>query len=271
MRNGLRSTTSDFYTALFYGAFTLALSMAVSACRLGNYTEAPKPLTTPTSAVSTNSRTGSLQNVELFYAEPKTLQTFAIYKDATPPSQNNSVGLVSIPSDVLNTFTDPTYLAWTPDSTHTLKPYFLGVYNPGSNNFPTTINSAGAINAGYSDASVTIATGCSMTDQRLHVGKLDRHQLGSYTFPDGTVQTVSGHLKFDYTFMRVFTETVAGSGACGAYLQTLANCFNAGSTCTNDQLTAAHEIFDLWIRQSSVLPIANATKLKGLAYVVHFE
>jgi hypothetical protein len=232
--------------------------IAFSGCRFGNYSEPPK-------AVS------NFSSIELFRTNPTKFETFAIYQDDTQ-SQNASTPLSAIPSSILNNFTNPVYLA-EPVSTPGIK-LFIGTGQTDCMTDPANSSCIGTL----VDPDDTIAVGtsseytqfgsdpaCTMNLQMQQLGYLDRSHPGTLTYSDGTTGILAGDLVLEFRLIRNF------KGNCSGILKTLADCYTSGSGCSTDELYWANLLFDLYVRQSGTLKIEDATKIKTLAYIVHFD
>ena len=226
--------------------------LALSGCRFGNYSEPPQ--------VDPNASSG-FKSIELFSAQAKQLETIAVYTDGTQ-SINSTVALASVPTSILDTFSDPVYFT-TPTDPNSL-PMFIGKNQ--KNYINTTLNSKGEIDDESASEIVTLwkNPACQTQVQISQQGSFDRSQTGS-TVLDGTNYSLSGKLKLELLYLRVV------AGDCVSDLQEMAQCYQDSSRCTTDEWRAATNFFDLYVRQSGVLKIEDAIRIKGLAYLVHFE
>jgi hypothetical protein len=236
-------------------AVIITISPFLGSCRFGNHSEQAKPL-----------NQSNYKSVEMFFTEPKTLQTRVYLNSLSgPSSQVNTVAapLSAIPSSILNTFTDPHYFATMKDPTKS--PLFIGINQ--NSYIDTTMDADGNIGSEYLSGVVQFWRNpdCLTQVQILQEGTFDRSHPGSVVFSDGSQATVSGRLNLDFSYSRII------AGDCSADLTELANCYINGSGCSTDQLNAAHNLFDLYVKQSGAMKIEDAVKLKALEYVVHFE
>jgi hypothetical protein len=244
-------TNQHYYPIILGFVFLLGLS----GCRFGNYSEDPKRIVDP------NASTG-FKSVELFFAHAKQLETAAVYNDGTATSWDSNVSLASVPTSILDTFSDPVYFATPADASQV--PMFVGKNQ--KNYIDTELDANGDIKSDSASDIVQLwrNPACQTQVQISQVGTFDRTQAGS-TVLDGVTQPVSGKLKMELTYIRVI------DGDCVADLREMAQCYLDSSTCSTDDWRAATNFFDLYVRQSGALKIEDAIRIKGLAYVVHFE
>lgn len=237
------------YRKIILGALLLS---TLSGCRFGNYSE--QPTVVPNAS-------GGFASIELFSAHTSRLETIALYSDNTRSYRDN-VALASVPTSILDTFSDPVYFT-TPSDVND-SPMFIGKNQ--KNYINTTLNSAGAIADQSASEIVTLWNNpaCQTQIQIEQAGSLDRSHPGS-TVLDGKTQPIAGKLKLELTYMRVL------AGDCVSDLQDMAQCYQDSSTCTTDEWRAATNFFDLYVRQSGVLRIEDAIRIKALAYIVTFE
>ena len=223
----------------------------MTGCRFGNYAEAPKPNFKET-----------YKSIDLYFTQPKKLTTTVVFNDNTS-HVNATAPLVSIPTSVRNTFTNPTYFA-IPIDPKSL-PMFVGLNQ--TSYVSTQIDANGKVADDFLSTATTLWTNpnCKTQIELIQNGAFDLTRPGTVTYSDGSVSPVKGHLSLTFSYLRVI------SGDCQADLQELVNCYSSGTGCTNDQLNAASNLFDLYIRQTGVLSIADAIRVKGLAYEVQFE
>lgn len=106
---------------------------------------------------------------------------------------------------------------------------------------------------------------CTTQIEIVQNGKFDPTRPGTVTFSDGSVSPVTGRLKLSFAYIRFIT------GDCEAELQMLADCYSNGVGCSQVEVKAAKNLFDLFIRQSGVLNISDAKRVRGLVYEVQFE
>jgi hypothetical protein len=231
-----------------------ALLFALNGCRFGNYSEAPT-LTDP------NGLSSGLKSVELFFAHTSQLETWALFTDGTN-SSNDHVALASIPTAILDTISNPVYLAISNDAA--TAPMFVGKNQ--KNYIDTGFDSNGDIKSDSASEIVTLwkNPACQTQVQISQVGVLDRGQGGS-TVLDGTTVKVAGKLSMELTYLRVV------AGDCVSDLREMAQCYQDANTCTTDEWRAATNFFDLYVRQSGALRIEDVIRIKGLAYIVHFQ
>jgi hypothetical protein len=236
-------------------AFTLATA---PGCRFGNYSEPPKNVK-------------NFSSIELFRTQPKKFETFAIYQDNTQ-SQNSTTPLSAIPASILDNFTDPLYIA-EPVATPGVK-LFIGLSQTACMADPANSTCIGTVVD--KDGYITVSTSsdytqfgsnpaCTMNLQMQQLGYLDRTSPGTLTYSDGTTGTIGGDLLLEFRLIRNF------KGDCSGILQTLADCYTSGNGCSTDELYWANQLFDLYVRQSGTLKIEDVTKIKTLAYIVHFD
>ncbi len=239
---------------------TLALLTfpALSGCRFGNYSEPPKSVK-------------NFSSIELFRTLPRKFETFAIYQDDSY-SQNSTTPLSAIPASILDNFTDPVYIA-EPASTPGVK-LFIGLsqtecmVDPANSTcIGTLVDSEGYITVGTSSEYTQFGSdpACTMNLQMQQLGYLDRTSPGTLTYSDGSTGIIGGDLLLEFRLIRNF------NGNCSGVLQTLADCYTSGTGCSTDELYWANQLFDLYVRQSGTLKIEDATRIKTLAYIVHFD
>lgn len=237
---------------LTFRRFGLLLCLlALSSCRFGNYSEDPKPTTQ-----------SGYQSVTLYFAQASKLTTTVVLDDDTA-QENDHAPLSAIPVSIRNTFTNPVYFAIPKDPV--ALPLFIGLNQ--SSYIETQIDDKGLIADSFATKPATLWNnpGCQTQIQIEQDGGFDFTRPGTVTFGDGTVSPVSGRLQMTLSYLRVI------AGDCQADLQELANCYNNGAGCDNDQLNAASNLFDLHVRQTGVLNISDLTRVRGLAYKVYFE
>jgi hypothetical protein len=237
---------------------TLMLSLiglTLSACRFGNHSD---------SVVAPAQE--SIQSSELFFTAATNFQTYAYFSDQQNPVANQNAPLVSVPSQLLDVFTNPVYWDTLNDPGQT---QFFWDVNQAANPWVTRADAAGMINAESDYPSnggeqFYHNRACLTQVKTLQEGGFNRKVPGSFLISGhNQMSHVSGHLTLDITFIQVF------SGDCADDLTELANCFANGAGCDADQLSRA-KIFSLYT-QTGALDIKRASKLIGLAYVVHFE
>jgi hypothetical protein len=238
--------------------FGMILTMALSACRFGNYSEAPKA-------------PEKFSSIEMYRTQPRGFQTYVQLDDGSE-NTNTSTPLSAIPESLLDNFTDPLYIA-QPISTPGVK-LFIGArqsdcfYNPeDSACIGTIVESDGTIAVETSSPFSQFGSNpsCKMNLQMRQNGALDRTRPGTITYSDGTVGRISGDLLLDFTMIRTF------QGDCSGILTVLADCYTNGVGCSNEELYWANQLFGLYARQSGVLRMQDAARIKVLAYLVHFE
>lgn len=229
-----------------------ALSFLATSCRFGNHSDAP-----------TFTGKSQFKNTELFFSEIRKFETFAFYTDGTN-STNATAPLVSIPSHLLNTFTNPVY--WTTIDDKNQTQIFMDNYQTEFEQ--TLVDASGNIKIEIDSAISPLISNsiCRTQLQNIQEGSLDRTAPGTALLTGNPTRVaVAGKLKLSYTSIRAL------EGDCADSLRELANCYQNGTGCTNEQLTEAHALFDLYVRGTGVLKIEDAYKLKGLAYIVHFD
>ena len=117
------------YRSFFVG---MILTMALSACRFGNYSESPKA-------------PEKFSSIEMFRTQARNFQTYVMLNDGSE-NQNANTPLSAIPESLLDNFTDPLYIA-QPISTPGVK-LFIGArqsdcfYNPEDSSCIGTISNA---------------------------------------------------------------------------------------------------------------------------------
>jgi hypothetical protein len=227
------------------------LVTSTTACRFGNYAEQPKP-----------NFKESYQSIDLYFTQATSLGTAVLFQDDTY-QENAHAPLVAVPTSIRNTFTNPLYFAVPIDTT--ANPIFVGLNQ--SSFVETTLDTDGKINYQYpSPVSPLWENPDCLTQINLQqVGEFDPSRTGNVTFNDGSVSPVKGHLKLTFSFTRII------SGDCAADLQRLADCYTNGAGCSTDELNASVNLYDLYVRQTGVLNIADAIRVKALAYEVYFE
>jgi hypothetical protein len=232
--------------------------ITLTSCRFGNYSEPPKGVTNFTS-------------IELFSTQAKKLETFVAYQDDTQ-SQNLNAPLSAIPSMILDNFTNPVYLA-EPVSSPGVQ-MFIGLSQSNCMLDPANANCIGTLvdPEGYIGVNTSSPysqfgsdPSCTMNLQMQQLGYLDRSRPGTITYSDGSTGKISGDLLLEFRLIRNF------SGDCSRILQVLADCYSSGTGCSTDELYWANQLFDLYVRQSGALKIEDATRIKTLAYIVHFD
>jgi hypothetical protein len=242
---------------LFLG-LAIPASIGLSGCRFGNYSEPPKGVT-------------NFNSIELFSTQVKKLETFALYQDDSE-THNLNAPLSAVPAMILDNFTNPVYLA-EPTSTPGVH-LFIGLsqtacmLDPANSNcIGTLLNEDGSIGVNTSSEFQQFGSdpACTMNLQMQQIGFLDRSRPGTITYSDGSTGIISGELLLEFRLIRNF------NGDCSGILGRLASCYSEGSGCSTDELYWANQLFDLYIRQTGALRIENATRIKTLAYIVHFD
>jgi|GEM_PF-3360212 len=230
------------------------LLLTLSACRFGNYSEPPKP--------DQNTLDGGLKSVELFSTHPTLFQTAVVYTDDT--QAQIQVPIAEIPQSILNIFSDPLYFVVKNDADQTSG--FIG--QNGTDSEITGFDQNGNIRLDFAAENAHALwenPDCLTQEQISHDGTLDRShptsmQIGDDTYP------IAGRLNLDRISMRVI------AGDCVSDLQQLAECYQDPSTCKDsNEWNTATQLLDLYVRQSGVLKIEDVSRIKALAYGVHFE
>jgi len=235
-----------------------SLSPTLSGCRFGNYAEPPKGVK-------------NFDSIELFTARLHKLETFALFQDDSE-THNLNAPLSAVPGTILDNFTNPVYLA-QPTSTPGVK-LFIGLSQTDCMLNPANSSCIGTIV--NPDDTITVSTGsedqqfgsdpaCLMNLQMQQIGSLDRSHPGTITYSDGSTGTISGDLLLEFRLIRNFTAN------CSGILQRLATCYTDGSGCSTDELYWSSQLFDLYVRQTGALRIEDASRIKTLAYIVHFD
>jgi hypothetical protein len=236
----------------------MILTMVLSACRFGNYSESPKA-------------PEKFSSIEMFRTQPRTFLTYVQLNDGSE-NMNESTPLSAIPESLLDNFTDPLYIA-QPISTPGVK-LFIGArqsdcfYNPDDSScIGTIVEVDGTIAVETSSPFSQFGSNpsCKMNLQMRQNGALDRSRPGTITYSDGSVGRISGDLQLDFAMIRTF------QGDCSGILTVLAACYTSGVGCTNEELYWANQLFGLYARQSGVLRMEDAARIKVLAYNVRFE
>ncbi len=241
-----------------------ALLTASFGCRFGNYSEPPKPL----------ARENDYQSIELFFTNVKNFTTKVALNSLDGPDRviqsNTNAPLSSIPSSILNVMTDPVYFA-VPSN-----PKYLPIFRDyrDTTSLTTQLDSSGNISLHYipSDGPFIFwdNPNCITTFEINQTGTLDRSNPGQIQYENGTIVTVAGNVSMTYSFTRII-ESINGSTNCDNDLSRLASCYENGAGCSSEELSASRSLFDLYIRQTGVLNIQDATKIKALEYVVQYE
>ena len=242
---------------LFVGLLILA-SPGLSSCRFGNYSEPPKGVK-------------NFNSIELFSTQVHKLETFVLYDDDSE-THNLNAPLSAVPGMILDNFTNPVYLT-EPTATPGVH-LFIGLsqtscmLDPANSNcIGTLLNPDGTIGVSTSSEFQQFGAdpACTMNLQMQQFGELDRSRPGTITYSDGSTGTISGELLLEFRLIRNF------HGNCTSILSRLAECYTDGSGCSTDELYWANQLFDLYVRQTGALQIGNATRIKTLAYIVHFD
>ena len=231
--------------------------LSSSGCRFGNYSSP-----TPTIA-------SKYQSIEAFHAQATAFTTYAFLPgaDAAHPVKNekDNVPVVNIPTDTLNTFTDPVFVVTETDPT--VGSYFFGT--DSSHTLKTVFDNTGTISTTLGSDPVPFM-GSSTCQTQLQVdesGLLDRSNPDSMSESNGTMISIAGHVKMDLTYYQVF------SGDCTSALQRASDCYQdtTGTLCSHDEISTAKETLDLYVRQSGVLAVSDIIHVIGLVYSIHFE
>ncbi|MBS1959952.1 MAG: hypothetical protein JST80_10800 [Bdellovibrionales bacterium] len=222
------------------------LVISASGCRFGNYAE-------PTQS--------QYRSIDLYFTQARTFETAVTYTNNTG-NQNNNAPLISIPSNIRNTFTNPVYFIVPKDLTQS--PMFVGMNQ--TNYLSTTIKDDGTIGEGYSTLPTQFwsSPDCQTWISVAQAGSFDDTHGGTVTFGDGSKSPVKGSLSLDFYYSREL------AGDCAGDLQRLATCYANGAGCDTDELNAASTLFDTWVR-TGILNMTDATRIKKLEYLVHFE
>jgi len=243
---------------------TLTTTLGLNGCRFGNHTESAIPLKSPQ----------QYRSIEFFYTAPKTFTTRVYLNSLGGPDMvvhsNPTAPLSTIPSSILNALSNPVYLA-IPNNPK-LFPIFRDYRDTTS--LVTDLDDHGAIAFDYlpSDGPYVLWNNqnCVTNFEITQSGSLDRSTPGSIQYEDGTTAPVAGNMRLTYTFSRVIAS-INGTTNCDADLNRLATCYSNGTGCSADELSAARSLFDLYARQTGVLDIRDASKIKGLEYIVDYE
>jgi hypothetical protein len=236
----------------------------LSGCRFGNHSENAIPLKNPS----------QYKSIEFFYTTPKTFTTRVYLHSLGGPNMvvhsNTTAPLSSIPSSVLNALSNPVYLA-VPVNPNNF-PIFRDYRDTTS--LVTDLDQNGNIAFDYipSDGPYVLWNNpnCITSFEITQNGTLDRSQPGTIQYEDGTTATVSGSMRLSYTFSRVI-GSINGTTNCNDDLNRLAFCYDNGTGCSADELSAARSLFDLYARQTGVLNIQDASSIKGLEYMIEYE
>ena len=243
--------------------FIYASTLLLGGCRFGNHADQPQPL----------KNAATYKSIEFFFTNPKQFQIAVILNSLSGSDSvvnaNNNAPLASIPSTILYAFSDPVYFTIPNDPTK-----FPTFWDYGGNySFQTEIDGQGTISHDYipSNASVFWSNPDCITNYEVtHKGSFDRSKPGTVTYPDGTQAAVAGSLNFTYSFTRLISSQ-NGTDNCTADLTRLATCYTDGSGCSAEELAKAKDTFDLYVKQTGVLKIEDAAKLKAVEYIVHYE
>lgn len=246
-------------------AFSITLlSLSLSSCRFGNHSESAVPLKSP----------DLYRSIELFFTSPKTFTTRVYLNSLGGPDMvvqsNSAAPLSSIPSSILNVLTNPVYLAIP------VNPNAYPIFrdHQDTTSLATDIDAQGNIAFDYLPPSGPFILwsnpNCLTNFEIIQNGTLDRSRPGTIQYTDGSTASVAGELNYTYTFSRII-ESVNGTGNCDDDLNRLAFCYRNGAGCNADELGAGRALFDLYVRQTGVLNIQDASKIKALEYIVHYE
>lgn len=233
----------------------LMTATTFTGCRFGNYSEPPKPNLRET-----------YEKVELFFTRAKSLATYVLLKD-NRVLENTSAPLTAIPTSVRNTFTNPTFFAIPSDPKQ--RPIFVD-YTQNyfvETNTKTDVDGNTVIEDTYTSPVQVLwnRDTCLTQIQIAQKGSFDRNETGSFTFADGSVAPVNGRVKLEFAFTRII------DGDCDEDLTRLSYCYTSGAGCSTEELNAANNLYDLYIRQTNVLPSSEAANVRGLVYEVIFE
>jgi len=251
---------SAFYSFI---TITYASTLLLGGCRFGNHADQPQPLKSAS----------TYKSIEFFFTSPKQFQIGVILNSLSGPDSvetvNNNAPLAAIPSSILNAFTDPVYFAVPNDPTQFPTFWDYG----GTYKFLTEVDASGNVSHDFIPASSSVFWGnqdCLTNYEVTHKGTFDRSKPGTITYPDGTKAPVAGSLSFTYSYTKIFSSQ-NGTDNCTADLTRLATCYTASSGCSSDEITKSKEVFDLYVKQTGILKIEDAAKIKGLEYIVHYE
>jgi hypothetical protein len=240
---------------------TLSLCLwtgALSGCRFGNYSERPKSVS-------------NFVKIEAFRTSVTQFETLAVLDDDTE-TYNPSAPLSAVPPMILDNFTNPVYIA-EPTATPGYQ-IFIGSGQTSCMVDPINSDCIGTIV--NRDDTISVATAsefsqfgsnpsCKMNLEMHQVGNLDRRNPGTIEYSDGSTGKISGDLHLGFQLVRNF------QGDCESILTLLADCYRSGAGCSTDALYWANQIYDLYIRQTGVLRIEDASRIKTLAYLVTFD
>ncbi|MBU6154265.1 MAG: hypothetical protein KGP28_08170 [Bdellovibrionales bacterium] len=233
-------------------------SPGLSSCRFGNYSEPPRGVK-------------NFNSIELFSTKVKKLETFALYQDDSE-THNLNAPLSAVPAMILDNFTNPVYIT-EPTGTPGVH-LFIGLSQTqcmldpvNSDCIGTLLNEDGSIGVSTSSEFQQFGSNpaCRMNLQMQQFGYLDRSNPSTITYSDGSTGIISGDLLLEFRLIRNF------QGDCSGILGRLASCYSDGSGCSTDELYWANQLFDLYIRQTGALRIEDTTRIKTLAYIVHFD
>jgi hypothetical protein len=242
----MKSSTSQTLLLIWIG---LGATLA-SGCRFGNFAEDPKPRE-------------NYRSVEMFFTEAKHLATASFLDGDDRATENPQAPLSAIPSSIRRTLTNPVYFAVPIDPER--PPFFVDLNIKYS--LETTINAQGQVEDTFvSDISTLWKDPNCITQVEItQRGGFDRSQSGTVAFPDQTTARVEGRLGLTLSYLRVI------AGDCSQELTRLASCYESGTECDADEIEAANSLYDLYIRQTGVLNINDAPRVRGLAYEVKYE
>jgi hypothetical protein len=240
-------------------ALALCLTLGgITGCRFGNYSESPKSIK-------------NFSKIELFRTSITQFETLAVLNDNTR-NGNSNAPLSAVPSMILDNFTDPVFIAEP-----TASPgyhIFIGAGQTSCMTDPMNSSCIGTIVNRDDTIAVSTASdysqfgsdpSCTMNLEMQQIGNLDRRNPGTIQYSDGSTGTIAGNLHLGFQLVRNF------QGDCSSILTALASCYSSGAGCSTDALYWANQIFDLYVRQTGVLRIEDASKIKTLAYLVTFD
>jgi len=238
-------------------------TVQLSGCRFGNY-QSPPPQTIQQDQFKTK---------DLYFTSVSNFTVQASLSDNTTKT-NSSAPFSAIPSSLLTIFDTAVFFATQTDTT---QPPAIFNWDTSSNfnGFFTELDQHGNIRHDEDPVSNQLLettkgnVNCTTVYQISHDGTFDTSHPSSVVFPDGSQHPVLGDLDFTFTYVQLIKEV--NPGDCTDDLNYLAACYTNGTGCTNLEISLSKSLFDLIVKETGVLDIADAAKLKGLAYQVKFQ
>jgi len=202
-------------------------------------------------------------SVAYYSTTPWNFQTAATFQNSASNQQNTNVDTSLVPADISNVFTNPTELV-TSNTDPTQAPNFIGTGNVQAG--IDTAVSGTTVNSQSTSTAATLWTDPNCTTQVIltQTGTLNNGNIGSVSDSAGDTIPLSGRLSLMITVQTTLT------GTCDTDLATLAGCYSGGASCTPDAVSAAQNLYGLYVA-TGVINLSQTSGLQSLTYIVQLE